>query len=290
MSLAENISKANILVEALPYIKRFAGKTIVVKYGGSLLSNRAVIDSLARDIALLRYVGMKPVIVHGGGQEIQRWLKKLGKEPKVVDGQPFTDAETLEIIDMVLTGHVSNFIVSSLTRCGVKALGLSGRDAQIFTTRRIKTDKQKDLGFVGEVESTDVSLLHKLADDNYVPVLSSVGLSRDGTILNVESDHVAASIASSLKAVKLIYLTSSEGLLKGRSLLEEIDLPEAEQLLKTEEMKPGMQLKLRATIQALKGGVSNIHIINGNVEHAVLLEVFTDKGIGSMISNEKMRV
>lgn len=290
MADTENIFQAKTLVEALPYIKRFSGQTVVIKYGGSIVSAEKVVESLADDVALLRFVGIKPVIVHGGGGIIQKWLKKFGKEQRIVDGQPFIDAETLEIIDMVLTGNVSNFIVSSLTKCGVKALGLSGRDAQIFTTRRIKYSPKKDLGYMGEVESTDVTLINKLLADNYVPVISSVGLTRDGTILNVESDFVAAILAANLKASKLIYLSSHHGIRQDGKLLAMLDLPGLENLISGAALDISSLLKLKAALAALKAGVTDVHIIGGAAEHAVLLEMFTDKGIGTMITNQKMAI
>lgn len=286
----ENSFQAKTLVEALPYIKRFSGQTLVIKYGGSIVSQENVVESLANDIALLRFVGIKPVIVHGGGGIIEKWLKRFGKEQRIIDGQPFIDAEALEIIDMVLTGNVSNFIVSSLTQSGVKALGLSGRDAQIFTTRRIKYSPKKDLGYMGEIESTDVTLINKLIADNYVPVISSVGLSRDGTILNVESDFVAAVLASHLKATKLIYLSSHSGINWGDSLLDFLDLPQLEEIIKSKKLDVSLAYKLQAALAALKGGVKDVHVISGITEHAVLLEVFTDRGIGTMITNQKMKI
>jgi acetylglutamate kinase len=286
----KNSFQAKTLVEALPYIRQFAGQTIVVKYGGSIVSQQKAIESLANDIALLRFVGIKPVIVHGGGGIIQKWLKRFGKEQRIVDGEPHIDAETLEIIDMVLTGNVSNFIVSSLTKCGVRALGLSGRDAQIFTPRRIKYAPKKDLGYMGEIESTEVKLINKLIEDNYVPVISSVGISRDGTILNVESDFVAAVLASSLRATKLIYLSSKEGISDGGELLGMLDLVELEELIKKETPDASLSYKLKAALAALKGGVKDVHIISGIKEHAVLLEIFTDQGIGTMITNQKMKI
>lgn len=290
MSLVDHITKAKTLVEALPYIKKFSGKTIVVKYGGSLLSNKKSIEQLSHDVALLRFVGMKPIIVHGGGREIDKWLKRFGKEPRLVDGEQFTDAETLEIIDMVLSGNISNTIVSSLTRCGVRAIGLSGRDGQLFTTRRIKSDRHRDMGYIGEIESIDPTVLLPILDKNYIPVISSVGMSREGSVLNVESDFVAAKVASALKAEKLFYLTSTKGIEHDGSLKEYLDLNEAEKLIESQELKPSASLKLRATIMALKGGVTDVHIISGNTDHSVLLEIFTDKGIGTMISNQKMRI
>ena len=286
----ENTFQAKTLVEALPYIRRFSGQTIVIKYGGSIVSQENAIETLANDVALLRFVGIKPVIVHGGGGIIHKWLKRFGKEQRIVDGEPFIDAETLEIIDMVLTGNVSNFIVSSLTKKGVKALGLSGRDAQIFTTRRIKYAPKKDLGYMGDIESTDVKLINKLIEDNYVPVISSVGLSRDGTILNVESDFVAAVLASALKATKLIYLSSKDGISKDSNLLEMLDFVELEELIKEANFDASLSYKLKAALDALKGGVKDVHIISGIQEHSVLLEIFTDKGIGTMITNQKMKI
>ncbi|MCO6430439.1 MAG: acetylglutamate kinase [Deltaproteobacteria bacterium] len=290
MSLAEEIVKAQTLVEALPYIKRFSQKIVVVKYGGSLLSSPKQLVSLADDIALLRYVGIRPVVVHGGGQEINKWLDRIGKKPRMVEGQPFTDAETLQMIDMVLSGNISNAIVTSLGRVGVRAVGLSGRDANLFTTRRIKTPKQKDLGYVGEIESTDVTLPSSLVDQGYVPVISSVGVSRDGSVLNVDSDLVASSMAAALRASKLIYLASSSGISKGKRLIEFLDLSEAEDLLNSAELSSSLQIKLSAAVAAIKGGVTDVHIISGTVERSLLLEIFTDKGIGTMVTNRKMKI
>lgn len=283
----KEIAKAKILTEALPYIQKFSGKTVVVKYGGSLMFDDNLKKLFASDISLLKLVGLNPVIVHGGGKEISQWLKKIGKESVFIDGLRFTDEETMEVTEMVLSGKINSEVVSFINRAGGKAVGLSGKDASLFTARKIRTKDDKDLGFVGDIETTDISILQHLCSHDYIPVISSVANSAEGETLNLNADYVASGIAAALDALKLVYLTDVDGISSGGSLLQLVDLGEAEKLLSHPDIQGGMLPKLECAIRAIQNGVDFVHIINGSVEHAVLLEMFTDLGIGTMLVREK---
>lgn len=285
----EEIAKAKILVEALPYIRRFHGATIIVKYGGSLMENDELKKIFAQDIALLKYVGMNPVVVHGGGKEISEWMRKLGKESVFIDGLRYTDADTMEVTEMVLSGKVNSEIVSLINQGGGKAVGLSGKDSNLFLARRIKTKDNKDLGLVGDIEKTDMSLLTMLCNQGFIPVVSSVASSTAGETLNLNADYVAAGLAAALPARKLIYLTDVPGITIEKKLLNVVELGDAEKLLKHPELKGGMVPKLECAIRAVKAGVHDVHIIDGSVEHAVLLEIFTDTGVGTMIREQRKK-
>ena len=276
-------NKAITLVEALPYIKQFSGRIMVIKYGGSLMINESLRETFAKDIVLLRYVGIKPVIVHGGGKEITKWMKKLGKEAVFIDGQRFTDKETMELTEMVLSGKVNNEIVSLLNQNGGKAVTLSGKSANIFKARRIRSKKDQDLGLVGTIESVDTKLIHTLCDDGYIPVISSVGSDRNGETLNLNADNVASAVARYLECKKLIYLTDVDGLMVDKRLVSLLDYKQAQDLLLHPDIQGGMLPKLECSMAAINGGVESVHIINGSVVHAVLLEIFTDGGIGTMV-------
>jgi acetylglutamate kinase len=277
-------TKAITLVEALPYIKQFSGKIMVIKYGGSLMVNEALRETFAKDVVLLRYVGIKPVIVHGGGKEITKWMSKLGKEAVFIDGQRFTDKETMELTEMVLSGKVNNEIVSLLNQHGGKAVTLSGKSANIFNAKRIRSKKDQDLGLVGTIESVDTRLIHTLCDDGYIPVISSVGSDQKGETLNLNADNVASAVARYLECKKLIYLTDVDGLMVEKKLVSKVTEQEAQDLLRHPDVQGGMLPKLECSLAAVKGGVESVHIINGSTEHAVLLEMFTDRGIGTMVS------
>ena len=277
-------NKAITLVEALPYIKQFSGKIMVIKYGGSLMVNDALRETFAKDIVLLRYVGIKPVIVHGGGKEITKWMTKLGKEAVFIDGQRFTDKETMELTEMVLSGKVNNEIVALLNQHGGKAVTLSGKSANIFNAKRIRSKKDQDLGLVGTIESVDTRLIHTLCDDGYIPVISSVGSDQNGETLNLNADNVASAVARYLECKKLIYLTDVDGLMVEKKMVSQVSEEEAEDLLLHPDVQGGMLPKLECSLAAVKGGVESVHIINGSTEHAVLLEMFTDRGIGTMVS------
>jgi len=278
---------AEILVEALPYIKRFHGETAVIKYGGSVLVDDELKESFAVDITLLKYVGINPIVVHGGGREITRWMQKLGKEPVFLNGLRVTDAEIMEITEMVLSGKINSELVSLINRHGGKAVGLSGKDANVFTARKMRPVDNQDLGFVGEIETTDVSLIKTLSDKGYIPVVSSVGESLHGETLNLNADYVAAGIASALQALKLIYLTDVDGIVLDGEVLPEFNLNEAEDLLTHPGITSGMIPKLECCVRAIKDNVSHVHIINGSILHSVLLEIFTDIGIGTKITYTK---
>ena len=277
-------NKAITLVEALPYIKQFYGQIMVIKYGGSLMMNDVLRDMFAKDIVLLRYVGIKPVIVHGGGKEITKWMKKLGKEAVFIDGQRFTDSETMELTEMVLSGKVNNEIVSLLNQHGGKAVSLSGKSANIFNAKRIRSKQNQDLGLVGTIESVDTQLIHTLCDEGYIPVISSVGSDQHGDTLNLNADNVASAVARYLVSKKLIYLTDVDGLLIDGELQVTLTHKAAEGLMTHSDVKGGMLPKLECSMQAVRHGVDSVHIINGGTEHAVLLEIFTNRGIGTMIT------
>ncbi len=276
-------NKAITLVEALPYIKQFSGQIMVIKYGGSLMIDETLRESFAKDVVLLRYVGIKPVIVHGGGKEITKWMKKLGKDAVFIDGQRFTDAETMELTEMVLSGKVNNEIVSLLNQHGGKAVTLSGKSANIFKAKRIRSKKDVDLGLVGVIESVDTRLIHTLCNDGYIPVISSVGSDQQGETLNLNADNVASAVARYLESKKLIYLTDVDGLMVEKKLVSSLTLKEAEALSLHPDIQGGMLPKLECSMQAIKEGVNSVHIINGSIAHAVLLEIFTDRGIGTMV-------
>ena len=282
--MKKHIEKANVLVEALPYIRSFRGSTVVIKYGGSIMFNEELKGVFAKDIVLLKYVGVNPVIVHGGGKEISRWMKKIGKDAVFSDGLRVTDSETMEITEMVLSGKVKSEIVSLINRYGGKAVGMSGKDANLFTARKIKGKDSLDIGYVGEIDSTDTSLIRTLSNEGYIPVVSPIGESIDGETLNLNADNAAAALAAALSALKLVYLTDVDGIQIDNSLVKELSLREAEELLNHSDISGGMLPKLKCSIAAIQDRVGHVQIINGTVEHALLLELFTDIGIGTKIS------
>ncbi|MFC1617487.1 acetylglutamate kinase [Candidatus Margulisiibacteriota bacterium] len=284
--LKERIKKAKTLLEALPYIRRFSGKTVVIKYGGSLMVDENLKSLFANDIVLLKYIGMNPVIVHGGGKEISKWIKKVGKETVFHDGLRYTDAETMEVTEMVLSGKINNEVVSLINKHGGKAVGLSGKDANLLTAKKIKSKSDKDLGQVGDVKDVNVKLLKTLCKQGYIPVISSIGISDEHESLNINADHVAAKVSEAIKALKLIYLTDVMGIIHNKELVSALNLKKAKELLKHPDIKGGMIPKLECSIEAIEAGAEYVHIINGTIEHAVLLEIFTDVGIGTMISKE----
>ena len=279
----DRIKKAQVLLESLPYIRSFSGQTIVIKYGGSLMVNDDLKSKFAEDIVLLKYVGMNPVIVHGGGKEISKWLKKIGKESAFIDGLRVTDKETMEITEMVLSGKINSEVVALINAHGGKAVGLSGKDADLFTAKRIRSKENMDLGFVGDITDVDTKLLNTLSSTGYIPVLSSVGRSKEGETLNMNADHVAQRIAEALSCLKLIYLTDVKGLIIDNQLQTRISIETSKEYLKHKDVVGGMLPKLTCSNNAIQNGVSQVHIIDGGIEHAVLLELFTDQGIGTMI-------
>ena len=276
--------RVSVLSEALPYIQRFANKRIVIKYGGSAMVDKELQSAVLRDIALLSSVGVQIVVVHGGGPEINQWLKKLGIKPVFLDGLRITDTETMDVVEMVLAGRVNKQIVSGINNHGSLAVGLCGIDGGLIEARTLGGGTH---GLVGEVSKVNTKLLTPLLDKGYVPVISSIANSHDGRSHNINADTVAGEIAAALSAEKLILLTDTPGILRNEndpsSLIEKIRLSEARELIDNEIVKEGMRPKVECCIRALAQGVNAAHIIDGRTPHALLLEVFTDSGIGTMV-------
>lgn len=285
------IMKAGILVEALPYIRRFHGKTVVVKYGGAAMTEESLRRQVAQDLILMRYVGMNLVLVHGGGPEISRQLKLLGRESVFVDGLRVTDAATMEVVEMVLTGKVNREIVSALNLQGGRAVGLSGRDAGLLLARPYRpvdqAGRERDLGYVGEVERVAPEVVSDLMGAGYLPVVAPVGVDGEGQAWNLNADTVAGELAAALQAAKLVLLTDVEGILRHRavpdSLISTLAADQAEELIAAGVIEGGMIPKVRSCVRAIRAGVGRVHIIDGRLPHSLLLEVFTDRGVGTMV-------
>lgn len=286
--------KAAILVDALPYIQEFYGKTVVIKYGGNAMVSDDLKEKVMEDIALLKYIGVRPVIIHGGGPEITGFLKKVGKETSFVSGLRVTDEETVEIAEMVLDGKVNSEIVNLLNHRGVKAVGISGKDAGLIRAKKkLATvydgdDKKKvDIGYVGQVEDVDTGILDDLLEDGYIPVIAPIGVDEDGMSYNINADYVAAEIAGALHAEKLLLLTDIEGVYKDyhdkTTFLSSLTQSEAREYIKTGVISGGMIPKIEACLRALDAGAGKSHIIDGRLPHAILLELLTSKGIGTQV-------
>lgn len=277
---------ASVLIEALPYLREFYGKTIVVKYGGNAMIDETLKSQVMQDISLLHYVGIRPILVHGGGPEISALMKQMGHEPTFVGGLRVTDAATMEIVEMVLAGKTNKGIVALLNKQGAKAVGLSGKDANLIIALKMESAKG-DLGFVGDIAQVNPGILNLLVSEGYVPVISSVAIGPDGESYNVNADHVAGHIAAAVGAAKLVMLTDVEGLYADfsdkSSLISEMDIAQAEAMIKTGAAEKGMIPKLEACITALEAGVNRAHLIDGRVPHALLVEIFTNTGIGTMV-------
>jgi len=281
------MEKAQILTEALPYIKEYHGKTVVIKYGGAAMEREDLKEVVATDIVLMKYVGLNPVIVHGGGPEISRQMKAMGKEAKFVNGLRVTDKETIDIVKMVLIGKINKEIVSLINRHGKLAVGLSGDDGNLISAKKKEIDGA-DLGFVGEVTNINQKVLSNLIKDDFIPVVATVGAGEDGMSYNINADKVAGEIAAALKADKVIFLTDVDGLYRNfedkDSLISELKLADSERKLAAQEISQGMIPKVEGCVTAIKSGVKRAHILNGTIPHALLLEIFTDKGVGTMIA------
>lgn len=282
---------ASVLTEALPYIQRFKNKIIVVKFGGNAMIDEALKHSFARDIVLMKSVGLTPIVVHGGGPQIGSVLEKLGKTTRFIDGMRVTDSETMDVVEMVLGGAVNKEIVHLIHRSGGKAVGLTGKDGHFIRAKKMQLENTVDgdvvdLGFVGEVSGIDASMLHMLSQSDFIPVIAPIGVGDDGHSYNINADLVAGKIAEELKAEKLILLTNTAGILdKQGELLTGLSLKDIDDLIADGTISSGMIPKTRCATDALKGGVTSVHIIDGRVEHAVLLELFTDQGVGTLLLN-----
>ncbi len=290
MSPDKHRDTAEILIEALPYIQRLDGKTVVIKYGGNAMIDEELKSSFAQDIVLLKQVGVNPVIVHGGGPQIGKLLQRIGKETEFIQGMRVTDAETMDVVQMVLGGLVNKEIVSLINRHGGRAVGLTGKDGGLINARPLKlpadgSDNPQDLGHVGEVESIDPSVVKMLDDDRFIPVIAPIGVGReDGKSYNINADLVAGKMASVLGAEKLLLLTNTPGVLDdGGQLLTGLDTVRTDALIDSGIIHGGMLPKVHCALDAVKSGVKTSHIIDGRVRHSVLLELLTDKGVGTLI-------
>ncbi len=284
---------ANVLTEALPYIQKFNGKTIVIKYGGNAMVDENLKSSFARDIVLMKSVGMNPIVVHGGGPQIGDTLQKIGKQSEFIGGMRVTDSETMDVVEMVLGGLVNKEIVNLIHQHGGHAIGLTGKDGRLITAKKlkqniVKTSEIIDLGHVGKVDKIDTSVIELLLEGDFIPVIAPIGVGKDGFSYNINADLVAGSIAESLNAEKLILLTNTVGILDSNdNLLTGLNAKSVDQLISDGTIHGGMIPKIDCALSAVKNGVKSTHIIDGRVPHAVLLEVFTDSGVGTLITRDE---
>jgi acetylglutamate kinase len=286
----QEATRVRVLSEALPYIQHLSGKTIVVKYGGAAMKDSTLKDQVIRDVVLMACVGLRPVVVHGGGPEINTWLDKLGIEAQFKNGLRVTDAATMDVVEMVLVGRVNKELVALINQAGGKAVGLCGKDADLFKARPAD---QEGIGFVGEVTSVNINILETLASSGYIPVVSSVATDENGQAYNINADTVAGELAAALGAEKLVLLTDTAGILEDyrdlSTLIPKLDIQEARRLIETGIVSGGMIPKVTCCVRSLAQGVRAAHIIDGRVPHALLLEILTDSGIGSMIVASEFR-
>lgn len=292
-NISNSIERADILLETLPYIRRFYNKTIVIKYGGHAMIDDELKNKFAQDVVMMKYIGLNPVVVHGGGPQIGEHLKKFGKESKFIQGMRVTDQETMNIVEMVLVGTVNKEIVGLINRHGGNAVGLSGKDGNLITAEKYYLNEEKakhtppeiiDIGLVGKVKNINSQLIVSLAQNNFIPVIAPTGIGDNGETYNINADVVAGEIAAALQAEKLLLLTDVPGVLgKDKQLIHAMTNNEALGLIDNGTIEGGMFPKIKCCLKALKGGVKKAHIIDGRLKHAILLEMFTDKGIGTEI-------
>jgi len=280
------IEKAKVLVEALPYIKEFYGKTVVIKYGGSAMIDDMIKETVIQDIILMKLVGINPVIVHGGGPDINKALKQMDKQSEFVNGLRVTDRETMEIVEMVLAGKVNKSIVSHIQNQGINAVGISGKDGATLQTEK-KLVNGMDVGFVGEVVNVNTKLITTLIEQDFIPVIAPIGIDKEGNSYNINADYAAVAVAGALNAQKLVFLTDVEGVLKdvsdSSSIISRLSIKDVDQYIKNGIISGGMIPKVECCVQGVKKGVKTVHILDGRVEHCLLLEIFTQKGVGTMI-------
>ncbi|MCX5835617.1 MAG: acetylglutamate kinase [Deltaproteobacteria bacterium] len=292
-NVKKSMERAEILLEALPYIRRFYNKTIVIKYGGHAMVDEELKDLFAKDVVMMKYIGIHPVVIHGGGPQIGSFLKKLGKDSRFVQGMRVTDEETMDIVEMVLVGKVNQEIVGLINRHGGKAVGLSGKDGSLIRAEKYYLSEEKakdtpseiiDIGLVGKVTSINSGLIAAIENEGFIPVIAPTGVGDNGETYNINADIVAGEVAAALKAEKLVLLTDVEGVLdENNRLIKTMNNQEVNDMIQAGIIKGGMFPKVKCCMKALKGGVSKAHIIDGRLKHAVLLEIFTDMGIGTEI-------
>ncbi len=280
------IEKAKVLIEALPYIKEFYGKIVVIKYGGSTMNDELIQEAIIQDIILMKLVGIRPVIVHGGGPEISKVLQKMGKQSEFRNGLRVTDEETMEIVEMVLSGKINKGIVNQIQSQGVNAVGISGKDGKTLLAKKINPDHE-DIGFVGEVIQVNPSLLDILIESDFIPVIAPIGTDEGGSMYNINADYAAVAIAGALEAQKLVFLTDVDGVRKDlndpSSCISELLIQDVAGYIKDSMISGGMIPKIECCVEAVEKGVKCVHILDGRVEHSLILEIFTKKGIGTMI-------
>lgn len=280
------ISKAGILTEALPYIKKFSGITVVIKYGGAALVNEEIKTTLIKDIALMKYVGFKPVVVHGGGKDINKALEAVGIEPKFKDGLRVTDEPTMEIVQQVLAGKINKNLATELCLHGINAVGICGKDAGFMQVKKAMP-KGMDIGLVGEVTEVKTDLINTLIDNDFVPVISSIGVDEEGRSYNINADYAAVAVAGALKAEKLVFVTDVAGIMRDvndpDSVISTIKVDEVKSLIADGTISGGMLPKVECCMAGVKAGVNNVHILDGRIAHCLILEIFTNKGIGTLI-------
>jgi len=285
--LQRNIEKAQLLIEALPYIRNLSGKTIVVKFGGNAMIDEKLKEMFAEDVVLTKYIGMSPVVVHGGGPQINEVMDKMGKKPVFIEGIRITDGETMDIVEMVLGGKINKELVNRINQHGGNAVGLTGKDGGLIQARKLRRPRKSagiDRGLVGEVESISPNIIRALEQNRFIPVIAPIGVDNKGKTYNINADTAAGAIAATLKAEKLIFLTDVKGILgKDGKLISTLTRKQALQLIKSGVITSGMLPKVRACLDALDGGVKKTHIIDGRINHSILLEIFTKKGIGTEI-------
>ena len=285
MNLEQEMSKAEVLIEALPYIQKFNRKIIVVKYGGSAMVDEELKKKVIEDVVLLKLVGFKPIIVHGGGKEISRWVDKVGMETKFINGLRVTDEATMEIAEMVLN-KVNKSLVNLIQGLGVKAVGISGKDGGMLKVEK-KLSNGEDIGFVGEIKNVDAKVIHTLLENDFLPVICPIGVDDDNNTYNINADDAACAIAKAVQAEKLAFLTDIEGVDKDKddpsTLISELEIDDADELINSGFIGGGMLPKLNNCIDAIKNGVSRVHIMDGRMPHCLLLEIFTNKGVGTAI-------
>lgn len=288
-NMNQYLEKANVLIEALPYIQRFNRKIIVIKYGGSAMVDEELKKKVIEDVTLLKLVGFKPIIVHGGGKEISKWVGKMGMEPKFINGLRVTDKDTMEVAEMVL-GKVNKSLVQIVEELGVRAIGLSGKDGDLLKVEK-KYSNGEDIGFVGDVKEVNADILYDLLEKDFLPIICPIGLDDEYNTYNINADDAACAIARAVKAEKLAFLTDIEGVYKNpedpNTLISELTVSEAKKLISDGYIRGGMLPKLNNCIEAIENGVSRVHILDGRIPHCVLLEIFTNKGIGTAILDKE---
>lgn len=284
MEQNKSVNTARVLIEALPYIQRYAGKTVVIKYGGNAMTDEVLKSSFARDIVLLKQVGLNPVVVHGGGPQIGELLDRLGKQSTFIQGMRVTDAETIDVVQMVLGGLVNKEIVSLINQHGGKAVGLTGKDGGLIHAQKLEIDGEGDLGHVGEVKYIDPTIVSVLDNSDFIPVIAPIGVGEDGAAFNINADVVAGKVAAVLGAEKLILLTNTPGVLdQSGQLLTGLTSNRVDALIEDGTIQGGMLPKVACALDAVRSGVAKAHIIDGRVQHAVLLELLTDEGVGTLL-------